>query len=106
MARAKTTRGACCPSAVTAANLERRGASWVVGAFLICPCHLPLTLGLAATLLSGTAAGALLRAHPYVAGLVVSVTWLAATARGFRLLQNAQAFADATAGRTQERNGS
>jgi hypothetical protein len=46
---------------------ELRGLAWVVGAFLICPCHLPLTLGLAATLLSGTVAAALLHDHPYFA---------------------------------------
>lgn len=32
-----------------------------IGAFSFCPCHLPLTLALAGTLLAGTAAGALLR---------------------------------------------
>jgi len=33
----------------------------LIGAFLFCPCHLPLTLALAGMLLAGTAAGALLR---------------------------------------------
>ena len=60
--------------------------AWIIGAFLICPCHLPLTLWLAATVLSGTAAGALLLGHPYVAGAAITLVWLTATARGIRYL--------------------
>ena len=63
---------------------------WVVGAFLICPCHLPLTLGLAATLLAGTAAGAALRGHPVLAGTIMTLAWLAATWRGIQLLRSAR----------------
>jgi hypothetical protein len=64
--------------------------AWIIGAFLICPCHLPLTMWLAATLLSGTAAGALLLAYPYVAGAVITIVWLTATWRGIRHLQAAR----------------
>jgi len=42
---------------------------------------------LAATLLGGTAAGAGLRGHPYVAGAIISLLWLAATWHGFRLMR-------------------
>ena len=70
---------------------ENRGILWVVGAFVICPCHLPITLGLAATLLGGTLAGAALRAHPFVAGAVITVTWVAATWHGFRLMRSTRA---------------
>ena len=66
---------------------ESRGLAWVIGAFVICPCHLPITLALAATLLAGTAAGATLRTHPFVAGTVITLVWLAATWHGFRLLR-------------------
>jgi mercuric ion transport protein len=61
---------------------------WVAGAFLICPCHLPLTLGIAGAALGGTAAGWFLRHHPVVSGIVVVASWIAATAYGFRLMQN------------------
>jgi hypothetical protein len=64
--------------------------AWLIGALLICPCHLPLTLGLAATVLAGTAAGALVSGHPYVAGAVITSAWLAATWRGIRHLQSAR----------------
>jgi hypothetical protein len=66
-----------------------RGVAWVLGAFLICPCHLPITLGLATTVLAGTALGATLHSHPVFAGAIVTVVWGAATWHGFRLLRNA-----------------
>ena len=59
------------------------------GAFVFCPCHLPVTLGLLATLLSGTLVGAALRSHPFVAGAVVTVVWAAATWRGIAYLRAA-----------------
>lgn len=61
--------------------------AWLVGAFVLCPCHLPITLGLAATLLAGTAVGAMLRGHPMLAGAAITVAWIAATWRGVRLLR-------------------
>ena len=68
---------------------ETRGALWVIGALLLCPCHLPLTLWLLGTLLYGTIAGAMLHEHPYVAGAVVTAVWLAATWHGVRLTRAA-----------------
>ena len=87
---------AACRVALTPDQLENRGLAWVIGAFVICPCHLPLTLWVAAALLSDTAAGALLRGHPYVAGALITVVWLAATWRGIRHMQSARAHARAT----------
>lgn len=84
-------RGAACRVRPTARQAENRGLAWVIGAFVICPCHLPLTLGLAATLLGGTAAGAALRGHPFVAGTVIAAAWVAATWHGIRLMRAAQA---------------
>jgi len=75
------------------AHLENRGMLWVIGAFVFCPCHLPLTLAALAVLLGGTAAGALLRAHPYVAGAIVTLVWAAGTWRGFVLVKRARAVA-------------
>jgi len=64
--------------------------AWMIGAFVFCPCHLPITLGVLGLLFGGTAAGALLRAHPYVAGAVVTLLWGAGTWRGFQLVRSAQ----------------
>jgi hypothetical protein len=71
----------------TPAPPETRGMAWVIGAFFICPCHLPITLGVAGALLGGTAAGAVLRGHLTMAGTIVSAAWLAGTWHGFRLLR-------------------
>ena len=61
--------------------------AWVIGAFVICPCHLPITMMVAATLLAGTAAGAALRGHPVVAGTLITLVWLLATWHGIRLMR-------------------
>ena len=79
----------------TAGRLENRGMVWMIGAFVFCPCHLPITLAVAGLLLGGTAAGALLSAHPYIAGTVVTLLWVAGTWRGFSLVRSAQGFASA-----------
>jgi mercuric ion transport protein len=60
--------------------------AWVIGAFVICPCHLPITLALLAALLGGTAAGVAVRSHPFVAGGIITATWAAATWHGFKLM--------------------
>ena len=66
---------------------EKRGMVWVIGAFAICPCHLPFTLGLLATLLGGTSFGVALQQYPVIAGIVITSVWIAATWRGFRYLR-------------------
>jgi len=68
---------------------ERRGVAWIAGAFVICPCHLPVTMSVAATVLSGSAIGALVAGHPYLAGAVITVAWAAATWHGFQHLRRA-----------------
>lgn len=59
----------------------------MIGAFVLCPCHLPVTLAVAATLLGGTAAGTALHAHPIAAGATITATWAAATWYGFWLMR-------------------
>jgi hypothetical protein len=59
----------------------------LIGGFIFCPCHLSLTLAFTATVLSGTTLGALLSGHPYVAGTLITLVWLAATWRGFHHLR-------------------
>jgi hypothetical protein len=74
----------------TPRQLENRGMAWMIGAFVFCPCHLPITLGALGLLLGGTAAGALLRAHPVAAGVAVTLLWAAGTWRGYALVRAAQ----------------
>lgn len=70
--------------------LERRGRRWLLWSFLFCPCHLPLSLGMLAAVLTGTSLGAMLRDHAWVAGTLLTVTWIAGTGYGFRLIRLAQ----------------
>jgi hypothetical protein len=68
---------------------ERRGRWWVFGSFVLCPCHLPVTLAVLGWVFGGTAVGIAVRDHPWIAGAIVSVAWLAGTAYGFVLLKRA-----------------
>jgi len=80
----------------TADQLESRGTAWIVGSFLVCPCHLPITLAIVSAVLAGTAAGALLRAHPFLAGGIISLVWAAGTWRGFWLIRAARRYRPTT----------
>ena len=71
-------------------SLENRGMVWMIGAFVFCPCHLPITLSALALLLGGTAAGALLSSYPIAAGVLVTLLWSAGTWRGYALMRRAQ----------------
>jgi cytochrome c biogenesis protein CcdA len=85
-------------SCQTPQQFENRGMMWMIGAFVFCPCHLPITLSALALLLGGTAAGALLRAHPYIAGIVVTLLWAAGTWRGLTLVRRARYLVDRSTG--------
>ena len=93
-----------CPTPSAIRRTENRGLAWVVGAFLICPCHLPVTLAVFATLLSGTAIGTLITGHSYLAGAVITLVWISATWRGIRHLRSARTVAasDGTSARSSE----
>jgi len=70
-------------------SLERRGRSWLLWSFLLCPCHLPLSLGVLAAVLGGTALGAVVRDHAWVAGTIITATWVLGTGYGLRLIRQA-----------------
>ena len=76
--------------AADAVALERHGRRWLLWSFLLCPCHLPLSLGVLATVLAGTSAGALVRDHAWLAGTVLTLTWVLGTGYGFHLIRRAQ----------------
>ena len=86
--------------ALTPEQAGRRGVAWIVGAFVLCPCHLPITLWVVAALLSGTAVGAVVLGHPYIPGVVLLIAWLAGTLHGFNLMRRSRrdAFAERPAG--------
>jgi len=77
-----------CP--ITPEQNDRRGIAWVIGSFVLCPCHLPITLAVIGAVLSGTALGALFRGHLILAGVLISIVWLAGTLHGFNLMRRAR----------------
>lgn len=72
------------------ARLERRGRWWLVGSFLVCPCHLPITLAWLGMILSGTGLGLVVRGHTWLVGSLLTLSWAAGTWYGFRLLRLAR----------------
>lgn len=70
--------------------LERRGRAWLLWSFLLCPCHLPLSLAALTAVLAGTSLGVLLRDHLWVAGSLLTLGWLVGTGYGFRLIRQAE----------------
>ena len=76
--------------AITPEQADRRGIAWIVGSFVLCPCHLPITLWVVGAVLSGTALGALFGGHLYLAGAIISIAWLAGTLHGFNLMRRAR----------------
>ncbi len=93
-----------CP--LTPEQADRRGVMWVFGSFVLCPCHLPITLWVIGALLSGTALGALFRGHLFVAGAIISIVWLAGTLYGFNLMRRARIDAYANSSRSRIFSGS
>ena len=71
-------------------RLERKGRWWLFGSFVFCPCHLPLTLALLATVFGGTTLGVVVRDHAWLAGTILTASWIAGSAYGFRLLRRAK----------------
>jgi hypothetical protein len=69
--------------------LERRGRAWLLWSFLLCPCHLPLSLAVLTTVLAGTSFGVVLRDHAWVAATVITTAWVLGTGYGFRLIRQA-----------------
>jgi len=65
-----------------------RGLLWVAGAFVFCPCHLPLTLWFLAAVFAGTTAGVLVQGHPFMTAIVTTIVWLLGTWHGMRLLRS------------------
>ena len=72
-------------------SAENRGMMWIVGGFILCPCHLPLTLAALGAALAGTAVGTMLREHVIVSALIITAAWALATWRGVWLVRAARA---------------
>jgi mercuric ion transport protein len=74
-----------------ARRAENRGRLWLVLSYLLCPCHLPISMALIATVAGGTAVGAALTANAWRAGTLFTVLYGLALWRGFHHLRRAKA---------------
>ena len=81
-------------------HLEKRGRAWLLWSFVLCPCHLPWTLAVLATVAGGTSLGVLVRDHAWVAGILISAAWIGGTAYGLRLIRRAERAGGACSVRT------
>lgn len=61
--------------------------------YVLCPCHLPVTLGLLAAAFGGSAFGAAITGQSVAVGAVLVVLYLLVLWRGFRSLRRAKALA-------------
>lgn len=84
------TPKATLPPSQNKSKAQRHGIAWVMGSFLFCPCHLPLTLGLLAAIFGGTALGAVVVHYSLLAGVVITLIWAGGTWYGFRKLRATQ----------------
>ena len=71
-------------------QLEKRGRAWLLWSFLLCPCHLPWTLAILATVFAGSSVGVIVREHVWLAGTLVTAAWVLGTGYGFRLIRRAE----------------
>ena len=78
------------PSDPRARRLEKRGRWWLVLSFVLCPCHLPITLALTGAVFGGTALGATVVANALWVGVVLTVLYALVLWRGFRHIRSAK----------------
>ena len=63
---------------------ETRGRRWLLLSYLLCPCHLPVTLVALGALAGGTAFGAALTGNAFRVGVALTIAYGLAVWRGLR----------------------
>lgn len=69
--------------------LERTGRRWLVWSFIFCPCHLPLSMAVIASIFGGSAFGTLVSRNALGTGLVLGTLYAIGVGIGFRYLRKA-----------------
>lgn len=80
------------------AALEKKGRRWLIWSFIFCPCHLPLTMGVLAVVLGGTAFGTFISSNTLGVGLVVGSIYLVGVVIGLRHIRAATKGIDCSTG--------
>ena len=68
---------------------EKRGRKWLLWSFIFCPCHLPVSMAVLATIFGGSTFGALISRNTLVVGLVFGVIYAVGVGIGFIHLRKA-----------------
>ena len=79
------------PTDPVARAQERRGRRWLVASYVLCPCHLPVTLALLGVVVGGTSLGAAVTGNALAVGAVLTLLYGAALVKGFGLIRRAKA---------------
>ena len=79
------------PGEPVARSHERRGRWWLIGSFVLCPCHLPVTMALLGLAFGGTAIGSALAGHSVAVGMVMGGLYGLGVWRAFKHLRRAKA---------------
>ncbi|MEZ5375869.1 MAG: hypothetical protein R2733_05095 [Acidimicrobiales bacterium] len=74
---------------VDAKALERKGRRWLIWSFVFCPCHLPLSMAVLASIFGSSAFGALVSRNTLGTGLVLGAIYAVGVGIGFRYLRQA-----------------
>ncbi len=86
------------PAVAGAKALERTGRRWLIWSFVFCPCHLPLTMAVLASIFGGSAFGALISRNALGTGIVLGVLYAIGVGIGFRYLRKATKGIDCSTG--------
>ena len=72
-----------------ATAMERRGRRWLIWSFVFCPCHLPISIAVLATIFGGTAVGALVSRNTIGVGVAFGVVYAIGVGIGLRHIRRA-----------------
>lgn len=78
--------------------VERRGRRWLIWSFIFCPCHLPLSMAVLATIFGGSAFGALISRNTLGVGLVFGAIYAVGVGIGLHHIRKATAGRDCSDG--------
>jgi hypothetical protein len=78
------------PDDPDARRLEKKGRWWLVLSYVLCPCHLPITLTLLGLAFGGTALGSIIAGNAGWVAVVMVALYAAVLARGFTHLRRAK----------------
>ncbi len=78
------------PTDPTARRFEKRGRWWLALSYVLCPCHLPITLTLAGFAFGGTALGTAIAGHATWVGIALTFAYGLVLWRGFRQLRRSK----------------